>query len=274
MLRNEAQQQGGTPLDQDAITAIEETQKAIEAIESNRTSDAVAAIERATGKINILLARNPDTALIPVNEDIIVFDTAPEEIDAIEELGDAADAAVELSDYPAARALLYGLMSEIRFRTYNLPLATYPIALSAAARLMQEKNNEDAATVLTTALNTLVVVDRVTPIPMLLAREAINEAEAQRDKNKDVAMRLVETAREELLRAMELGYAAGDPEYKKLNEELSDLKKQLKNNEDTNSLFARIRERLASIRKRNSEHEYSQARPAKGKTAEPERKAA
>jgi hypothetical protein len=74
----------------------------------------------------------------------VVFDTAPEDIDAILEIADAVDAAILLDDYPAARALLYGLMSELRVRTYNLPLATYPVALTEAARLLDEKKNDEA----------------------------------------------------------------------------------------------------------------------------------
>jgi len=103
----------------------------------------------------------------------VVFDTAPEDIDAILEIADAVDAAILLDDYPAARALLYGLMSELRVRTYNLPLATYLVALTEAARLLDEKKNDEARMVLMVALSTLVAIDRVTPLPLLLAREAI-----------------------------------------------------------------------------------------------------
>ncbi|MGC2402164.1 MAG: YfdX family protein, partial [Acidobacteriaceae bacterium] len=66
--------------------------------------------------------------------------------------------------------LLYGLTSEIRVRTYNLPLATYPLALTEAARLLDQQKNQDANTVLLTALNTLAIIDRVTPLPLVLAR--------------------------------------------------------------------------------------------------------
>jgi len=40
--------------------------------------------------------------------------------------------------------LLYSLESEIRARTYNLPLATYPLALQEAARLLDQGKNDDA----------------------------------------------------------------------------------------------------------------------------------
>src|ERR1700688_3972873 len=53
--RQEAQQEGEKSLDKDAISAIEETNKAVSAIAANKIDEARAAIERATGKIEILV---------------------------------------------------------------------------------------------------------------------------------------------------------------------------------------------------------------------------
>jgi hypothetical protein len=253
-------------LDQDAIAAIQETQNAIQAIAANDQQKALSAIERATGKVNVLLARNPDTALIPVSESVAVFDTAPEDLDSIEDIADAAEAAVVISDFPAARALLYGLMSEIRVRIYNLPLATYPTALTEAARLLGEGNRQDAMTILVAALNTLVAVDQVTPLPLLFAREAIREAESLRDKDKEGARRILGMAQDELDRALALGYAGKDPDYQKLRDEISQLEKQLKTPEDTTSLFTRLRERLAGLVKRQSDKQHRGQAPSKSET--------
>ena len=274
MIQTEAQQQTGTQIDPEAVVAIRETRAAIDAIKENRREDAVAAIERATGKIDILLARNPNTALLPVDQQVAVFDTAPDDIDDIRDIGAAADGAVELGDYPHARGLLYGLMSEVRIHILNLPLGSYPTALSTAARLMEQNKNDDAATLLNTALGTLVVTDRIIPIPMLVARRELEEAQAQREKNKDAALHSVESAKKELELAQELGYAIGDPDYQALNDQLSDLQKQLKGNEDTNSLFSKIRERLASLLKRQSQREYAQPGTREQAHPEPEKKAA
>ncbi len=52
---------------QEAVTARRETQNAILAIDSNKPGDAIAALERATGKLEIVLARNPALALAPVD---------------------------------------------------------------------------------------------------------------------------------------------------------------------------------------------------------------
>ena len=65
--RKQAEDEARKTLDQEAITAVSQTQKAVDAIAAGKTDEALAAIEQATGKINILLARNPTNAVIPVD---------------------------------------------------------------------------------------------------------------------------------------------------------------------------------------------------------------
>jgi len=272
--RAEARQEADKILDREAIAVIEETQRAIDAIAANTTSEALAALERASGKIDILLARNPSTALIPVSHEVVVFDTAPRDIQAIDKIGEAVDAVIASKDYPAARGLLYGLMSELRVRTYNLPLATYPAALAEAARLLDQKKSAEARIVLMMALGTLLAIDQVTPLPLLVAREAINEAEAQRDKDKELALALLDTARHELDRAMALGYWAQEPEYKTMKDEISNIQKQLKKNEDTSPFFSKLQDGLSAFMARLSKGKQSRHDKSQPKQSQPEKRAA
>jgi hypothetical protein len=253
--RQEAEQQASKALDKDAQAAIDETAKAIKAISDGKASDAIAALERAAGKINILVGRNPANALIPVQLNVQVIDVAPTDVKAIKTIAKAADIAVDDRDYPAARVLLQSLVSEIRVRMSNLPLATYPIAMRDAARLLDQKKTEEAKAILQTALNTLVVIDHVTPLPVAVAQEAIKDAEAKRDSNKDEAQKLLATAKSELERAKELGYAGKDPEYAALSNEISNVEKELKGNGDSRSAFARLKDRVASFFHRQSASE-------------------
>lgn len=253
--RKEAEQQAQKTLDQEAIAAIAETEKAILAIAANNKAEALAAIERATGKINILLARNPATGLLPVAYEVEVIDAAPLDTKVIRERINAVDRALVARDLPTLRVLLDSLTSEIHVRTHNLPLATYPEALKEAARLLDQQKNDEAATILLAALNTLAIIDRVIPLPIVIAQEAIIDAEGLRDKDKDGAQRLLETARLELERAKLLGYAGNDPEYEALNTAISDIETQLKANGDTASVFSRLKERVAAFFQRQSESE-------------------
>ena len=251
--RKQAEDEARKTLDQEAVTAVSQTQKAVDAIAAGKTDEALAAIEQATGKINILLARNPANALIPVDLNVELIDTAPRDSQAVLDIAKDASRAVDEKDYPAARALLFSLMSEIRVRTYNVPLATYPQALKEAARLLDQKATKDASSILLTALDTLVVLDHVTPVPLLLAREAINQAQTKSQQDKNGAQVLLEVAKKEVARAKELGYAGKDQDYEALNRQISSLEKQLKGPEDATVAFSKLKDKLSAFLKRQSE---------------------
>ena len=254
--RNEAEQQALKTLDKDAIAAIEQTVQAIDSIAAGKTADALKGIEEATGKVDIVLARNPELLLIPVSVEALIIDTAPRDIDDIEKFADAADKAILVDDFPTARALLDALRSEVRVRTYNLPLGIYPTALQQAARLL-DKDSQAASIALLAALNTLVTVDQVTPLPLLVAHEAISQVQTSSQKDKIAALKVVEAAELELNRAMALGYAGQDPEYPALKDDISDLKKQLTGSEDTTSAFSKLEARLGAFLKRKSDRRTS-----------------
>jgi hypothetical protein len=255
--RQQAEQQAKGRLNEEAIAAIVETRNAVKAIEAGRNDQALAAIERATGKINVLVARNPATALIPAAAQVDVIDTAPEELELIQHLTGAVEDAVDEKDFPWARVVLDRLRSEIRVRTFNLPLATYPTAMKEAARLLDAQNPADATAVLKTALNTLVVVERVIPLPVAVAQSAINEAQSLRDSDKERAQQFLTVARTELERAKELGYAGEDEEYATLNDAIAKIESQLQGGEDTESAFSRLKDRIAAFFTRQSESEKS-----------------
>jgi hypothetical protein len=251
--RQQAEQQAQRTLDKDAIAALAETQNAIKAIADGKRDEALSAIERATGKINILTARNPAAGLIPVEVDVEVIDTAPLDSGAIRALSSAVERAVEDRDFPRARVLLQGLISETRVRVYSLPLATYPIALRDAARLLDQNKPAEANTLLQAALSTLAVIDHVTPLPLATAQAAITQAQEKRDQDKEGAKRLLAVAKQELNRAKALGYAGKDPEYAALDQAIGDIDRQLAGKEDTGSAFSRLKEKVASFFKRQTE---------------------
>jgi hypothetical protein len=248
--RKQAQQEAEKAIDKEAMAAIAETQAAVNSLANNNRDDAMKAIENANGKINTLLGRYPAAALIPLSAEVDVIDLAPQDLDAIRAVTDVVDTAVRTKDYPAARLLLHGLTSELRVRTYNLPLASYPNALTEAARLLDQNKNTEASSVLLEALNTLAIVDRADPLPLLVAQNQVNEAQNLRDKDKNMALNLLSDSQRQLERAKELGYARNDPEYEALNKSISDLEKQLKGNGDTLQAFSNLKNRLETFLKR------------------------
>ena len=250
--RQKDQKEADQALDQDAVAAVEQTDDAIKSIAQNNKADAMAAIERATGKINILLARNPASALIPVHSEVVLIDSAPTDVKAIDQIVQRATDAVKQRNLPAARILLASVVSELRIRTTSLPLGTYPAALQQAARLLDQSKNQDAGNVLLTAVNTLVTVDHVIPIPLLLAQSAIDAANSQR-QDKQMALILLQTAKNEADLSRRLGYLGDESEYKALDQEIASAETAIKGKSDASSAFAQLRDRISAFLKREKE---------------------
>jgi len=97
-------------------------------------------------------------------------------------------------------------------------------------------------------------VDHVIPIPLILAQAAIEAAKSQ-GQNKDAALTLLQTAKNELSRSRQLGYLANDSEYKGLDSEISSLQSAIKGPSDTSSLFSHLHDRIAAFLKRHKDHE-------------------
>jgi hypothetical protein len=57
-----------------ATSAIQETQAALKHLDGGKTEEAVAALERATGKLDIILARDPKLELAPAGVGVVTYD--------------------------------------------------------------------------------------------------------------------------------------------------------------------------------------------------------
>lgn len=197
---------------QEAVSALQETDNALTAIDHHQPKDAIAALERATGKLEILLARTPDLALAPVDVSATTHDVLgdPKDVDALRK---AAEEAIEEGRLQQARHLIGDLSSETVVSVSSLPLATYPSAIKSAAALLAQGKTQEARTVLETALNTIVVHDTIVPLPIARAETAIDQAKSLSEKaNRSAADNnrlhaLLTTARDQLRFGKALGYA-------------------------------------------------------------------
>ncbi|MHB9147749.1 MAG: YfdX family protein [Candidatus Amoebophilus sp.] len=251
--RKEAEKNAKDAIVKEAVVVIEETKKAINFIQKKQNKEALEAIERATGKTDILVARYPKVALLPVEYKIEVIDVAPSKPIDIRNTIIAARAAFDNIDYPNARLLLYLLRSELDVKTYSLPLATYPDVLKDAVRLLEEHKDDEASTILINSLNTLVVINKVFPLPIINAEVMLKNAEAKHEKDRDTALRLLATAKQELQRARELGYVGKDPEYASINKSIEDLEKRIKSKQNSASAFATLKNKVKAFLQRHSE---------------------
>ena len=191
---------------------MQDTQNALTVIEQNKQEEAIAALARATCKLEILLARTPSLALAPVHVRTTTYDLLGDD-NAVESLGDRAEKALEDGRLQDARQLIVGLASETVVSTSKLSLATNPDAIISADALLAQHKPQQAKTVLETALNTVVVEDEILPLPLVRAEAAIQQArglsdEAGRSAAENERLHsLPATAREQVRFGQALGYA-------------------------------------------------------------------
>ena len=250
-----------TALIQEAVDALDETNAAIAAIEKGDTDAAIAALALATGKLETVVAREPDLALAPVRIDHITYDVLGS-VEAVRGLGKQIADLVDDGKFQEARPLLSEFASEVVIRTTSLPLATYPDAILAATALLDDGKTDEAMTVLNAALSTQVVTDTVVALPPLRAVAMIEKAKAllnddgkaANDKaateDADLtAADYVEAARQELEIAEALGYGR-ESDFEDLHEALDELDRQIEAQEDTGGIFETIATRFEELRTR------------------------
>lgn len=250
---------------QEAVTALRETESALQLLEQGKKKEALEAMARATGKLEIIVARDAKLALAPV--DVVVrahefLGTAKD----IERVVKEAKSALGDQRVQDARRLLEPLASEITIEVVNLPMATYPAAIKEAARLTEKDQIADAKKLLATTLNTLVVQQTAIPIPLLHVEDALKEAEqlAQKasrtaDEEKKLAD-LLRFSSEEVARAAALGYGSKD-EHKTFQKEIKELRKKTEGGKSGSGWFEGVKASLAKLFKSSQNGKANATQP-------------
>lgn len=195
----------------EAAAAITETRNALQALEQEKPDEALAALERTTGKLELLLARDPELSLAPTAVGVVTYDLYANP-DTIRQSIALAEEHLEDGNVQEARRLLDLLASEVVYSVTSIPLATYPDAIKKAVPLIDDGSIDAAKSVLQRALNTLVVTDYVSPLPLMRAEELLARAEElteKRDRTEQESeelTRVVEAVRDQMEIAKLLGY--------------------------------------------------------------------
>lgn len=233
----------------DATIAVAETQKAINALEKNRKDEALKSLALATGKLELILARDPKLALAPVSLEVQTIDllSTPDTVKAAVK---QAESYLDDGELQKARPLVATLASEIDFHTTNIPLGTYPAAIKAITPLIDAGKIDEAKAGLRAALNTLVITTEVVPLPKLRAERLLKDAQTLAEKKarskeeNDRLARSLKAAREQLQLAEILGYAK-KKDYKPLYKELDEIEDKSGGGKSGAGWFDRIRNQLS-----------------------------
>lgn len=168
-------------IENDAVIAIKETQNALKFLEENDKNNAIQALEKAVGKLELLLSREPSLEFAPVYVSVVVNDiyATPEMID---NLILQAKYAINSDNIQRARFLICQLRSEVDIRVTSVPLATFPTAIKSIVKMIDQNQLEQAKIYLRTALNTLVITEHVLPLPYLKSLEILKRIYALGEK--------------------------------------------------------------------------------------------
>ncbi len=241
----------------EALEALNQTIAALHALDQKDSKAALEALEKATGKLDLLLARKPELALAPV--DVRVFTTdLYASTTAIHEARDAALSALKDGDVQQARQILAGLASEVEIQVVNLPMGTYPAAIKAISPLIDTGKLEEAKAGLQATLNTLVIESSVIPLPLLRAQlmlEAAEKLAEDKERSQQDSMdlhTLLDSARDQLELAEALGYGKKE-QFEPMYEQIALIHKKTRGNKSGTGFFDKIKQALQSLREEHKE---------------------
>lgn len=230
---------------EEAGSAIRETKNALKALDEGKNKDALTALERATGKLEVILAREPELALAPLSANTVINDILVD-IEAIKALRKKIDDALDDGRLQEARRLIKNLASEKVISITNIPLVTYPNAIKLAVKWIDDGNIEEAKQVLQAALNTLVVTDIIIPLPVTTAEKLLEQAEKlaeKTDRNEEENKRLADLLKNTRIKlefAQALGYGS-KKDFKNLYEQLDEIKDKTKGGKSGSGFFTKIK---------------------------------
>lgn len=238
---------------EEAVSSLRETQDALKLLDAGKNKEALSALERATGKLEIVLARDPKVALVPVDVKAVTSDVYGS-LDAIKSARQEAEKFLKEGRLQDARRILQNFGSETVISTANLPVATYPAALKKAAKLIDENKTGEAKEVLQTALNTLVVTDLVVPLPVLRAQVSLQKADdiakmktRSAEKNKQLSD-FLSTADQEIKVAEALGYGKKE-DFNSFHKQIDAIRQKTANGKSGSGIFEQIKAYMDSMAK-------------------------
>ena len=237
---------------EEAHAAIAQSREALKALDEKNTEEALKALEMAIGKMEVIVARDPELALARMDVNIIIHDLYTN-VDTIKKTLKQAKEYLEDGKVQLARPLVSSLASEMIIESVNIPLATYPDAIKAIVPLIDKGKTDEAKAALQTALNTLVIVqEEVIPLPVIRAKELLKKAEAlaenseRKDEENKQLTTLLDHAEAQLLMAEVLGY--GDKKaFKPMYEQLDTIREKTKEGKSGKGFFDKIKNQISNI---------------------------
>ncbi len=248
----------------EAVSALNDTQSALKALDENDSKKALSILQGVTGKLEIILARDPSLKLVPAGVSAETY-TVIGSVDNVKNMRDQAKQLLNDGNVQEARRLLQTLVSETDVNTINIPLATYPAAIKQAARLIDAGDTEGAKNILQTALNTVVVTQAIIPIPVVTAQAMLKDAEKlaenkqRTDEDNKHLTELLNGAQTSIKLAQELGYGQKQ-DFAHFYDEIDRIRDKTAGGKSGAGFFDSIKSYMTAMTK-NSQHTEATSKP-------------
>jgi hypothetical protein len=255
----------------EAMAAVGETRNALKALDEGKKEEALAALEKTTGELELILDRDPQLTLAPTNVSEITTSIMADAA-KVRQIRTTAEELLVAGQVQAARHLLEALASETVISVSNIPLGTYPDAIKQAAKLIDDGKQDQAKTVLQTALNTLVVTNTIIPLPVAATQSLLKDAETlaeKKDRSVDENKKLndlLTASRTQLEFAEALGYGTRQ-DFKELYAELDTIRSKTSDGKSGTGFFGNITHSLTGLFQTSQQVSANQAtvsQPAAG----------
>jgi urease gamma subunit len=244
----------------EALAAVTGAQNALMALKNNDSKRALALLKDATKHLDVLLAKKPQSNLMPaiIDADIYDFDSDTKQV---EKLTNTANQLLAEHRVQTARQLLDQLVSEIHVTTISVPLGSFSMGVKDATYLASSGNVDKAEDVLYEVLNRLVKTTEIMPIPILRAADLLIEArklEQTSDKDQEASstqvVMMLNAAKEKLNFSEMLGYGS-KVDYTEVYDAIDEMKNAVFTEKSADAWskvsasFSGLKEKLTRIKK-------------------------
>ena len=235
----------------DAVDAVVETNHALIALDNDKPEEAIAAIKKAIGKLEITLEREPGLGLKPLHVMKRINDLHVDPNLIQPKINTAQDLLKE-GNLQRARELLAPLVSEMNITITSIPLGSYPEMIKSVAPMIDEGKFDEAKLSLRMLLSTLVVKDMTIPLPplragaLLLKAEKLAENESRTDSENKTLTDTFQEARNQLRIAEWLGY--GDKNsFGVTYDQLNEVEKKIAGGKGGKGWFVNLRRNVKNL---------------------------
>jgi len=237
-----------TKLAKEAIESLKYAQVAVLALEHKDAKKATEALEKAIGKLEVIMAAKDAPKLLPIDNVVRVQEFVGT-ADDVEKAVRSVQKLLDEGKVQEARALMMPLVSEIDITVVSLPLASYPDALKLAAKYVHDNKLGKAKEVLYIALSTFTEVTQVVPIPLLESTDLIAAASRIAKEDKERALKYLDAASDALDVAEKLGYVSkSETTYKMLHEKIEAVQKEIRGKNKAEKLFESLANALKEFK--------------------------